>query len=564
MRPSRAVFFIGSLGGVMTDRIDHHSEPTGALTRRPGRQRRSGAVSLAARAALIVLALLTVAPSGFAQPAPAERPAAGQRQREEMEAGRENERLPAPVTTHHSLPAALGGQHYSATAGSIVLTDQAGRPTAEIAYVAYSLDGGDPATRPITFAFNGGPGAASAYLHFGALGPQRLAFGNQGDGPSKPPMLTDNPDTWLPFTDLVFVDPVGTGYSRFLRDDQELRREVWSVDGDIAVLSRFVARYLAENGRLRSPKLLAGESYGGFRVPKIAHALQGDYGIGVAGLYIISPVLDFGLRSGGLPLGSAARLPSLAAAARAAKGEPLTRDALADAERYALGDYIVDVLKGPRDTEAVQRIINKVADLTGLDRAFLTRFGGQPDLSSVAREIDRKGGRVASYYDALVTGADPSPWDADGQYDDPVLDASRAPLTSAAVDYMRRVLDYPVTRPYELLNGEVSRRWQWGSRRNAAEAMSDLRAALALDPALTVVVAHGFTDLVTPYLESQIALNRLPANLADPDRVRLEVMPGGHMFYTRDDSRAQLKASAERLVARVAGEATRNTEGQSP
>jgi carboxypeptidase C (cathepsin A) len=552
----------------MTDRIDNDSTPmgfSGVLAGSAGAGRASLA-GWAVRAAFVALTLIAVVPNGLAQPAPAGQAGQGvaQRQRENADAGQENERLPPPVTTHHVLPAALGGQRYAATAGSIVLSDEAGRPTVEIAYVAYNLEGQDATTRPITFAFNGGPGAASAYLHFGALGPQRLAFGNQGDGPSKPPTLVDNPDTWLPFTDLVFVDPVGTGYSRFLRDDQELRRQIWSVDGDIQVLSRFVARYLAENGRLRSPKLLAGESYGGFRVPKIAHALQGDFGVGVAGLYIISPVLDFGLRSGGLPLGSAARLPSLAAAARVARGETVTRDALADAERYALSEYIADVLRGPRDTAAVERIVNKVSDLTGLDRAFLARFGGQPDLNSIAHELERKEGRVASYYDALVTSTDPSPWEADGQFDDPVLDASRAPLTSAAVDYTRRVLDYPVTRPYELLNGEVSRRWSWGSGRQSAEAMDDLRAALALDPNLTVVVAHGFTDLVTPYLESQIALNRLPAPLAGPDRVRLEVMPGGHMFYTRDGSRAQLKASAERLVARVTGEGARDGEGPRP
>ncbi|MFC7398899.1 S10 family peptidase [Chelatococcus sp. GCM10030263] len=552
----------------MTDRIGSQSTSID-LSGVPARRRRAGRASAIAggmQAALISLTLISVVPQGLAQPAPAGQAGQGtaQRQRENADAGQENERLPAPVTTHHVLPASLGGQRYAATAGSIVLSDQAGRPTAEIAYVAYSLEGQDPTTRPITFAFNGGPGAASAYLHFGALGPQRLAFGNQGDGPSKPPTLVDNSDTWLPFTDLVFIDPVGTGYSRFLRDDQDLRRQIWSVSGDIQVLSRFVTRYLTENGRLRSPKLLAGESYGGFRVPKIAHALQGDYGVGVAGLYIISPVLDFGLRSGGLPLGSAARLPSLAAAARVMRGETVTREALADAEHYALSAYIADVLSGPRDTAAVERIISKVADLTGLDRAFLARFGGQPDLNSIAHELERKEGQVASYYDALVTGIDPTPWDVSGDFDDPVLDASRAPLTTAAVDYTRRVLDYPVTRPYELLNGEVSRRWSWGAGRQAAEAMSDLRAALALDPKLTVVVAHGFTDLVTPYLESQIALNRLPATLTDPDRVRLEVMPGGHMFYTRDGSRAQLKASAERLVARVTGDAAREGEGPRP
>ena len=475
---------------------------------------------------------------------------AGQRQqRQPAEPG--DQRLPAPVTTSHSLPAALGSLKYQATAGSIVLSDQAGRPTVEIAYVAYVLEGQDPATRPIAFAFNGGPGAASAYLHFGAMGPQRLAFGNQGDGPSSPPILTDNPETWLPFTDLVFVDPVGTGYSRFLREDQDLRQQFWSVNGDIASLSRFVTRYLTENDRLRSPKVLVGESYGGFRVPKIARALQGDYGVGINGLYIISPVLDFNLKADGLPFSTAARLPSLVAAARAAKGEAITREALAEVEAYALGDYLVDALKGPRDRAAMARILDRVQTLTGLDRDFLSRSGGQPDMTSVARELGRPRSEVASYYDALISGLDPAPSAPRASFDDPVLDASMAPLTSAAVDYTRRVLKYEVSRPYELLNGEINRRWSWGNRREGPEAASDLNAAMALDPALMVVVTHGFTDLVTPYLESRLVLDRLPATVANPERLRLEVVPGGHMFYTRDDSRKALRDSAARLFTAV-------------
>ncbi|MBS7699118.1 MULTISPECIES: peptidase S10 [unclassified Chelatococcus] len=475
----------------------------------------------------------------------------GQRQQRQASSEPADLRLPAPVTTSHSLPAALGSLKYKATAGSIVLNDQAGRPTAEIAYVAYVLDGQDPATRPIAFAFNGGPGAASAYLHFGAMGPQRLPFGNQGQGPSSPPILTDNPETWLPFTDLVFVDPVGTGFSRFLREDQDLRQQFWSVSGDVASLSRFVTRYLTENDRLRSPKVLVGESYGGFRVPKIARALQGDYGVGINGLYIISPVLDFNLKAEGLPFSTAARLPSLVAAARAAKGEPLTREGLAEVEAYALGDYLVDVLKGPRDKAAVARIVDKVHQLTGLDRDFLARAGGQPDMTDVARELGRPRSEVASYYDALITGLDQDPWATRASFDDPVLDASMAPLTSATVDYTRRVLNYEVNRPYELLNGEINRRWSWGTRREGPEAARDLRAAMALDPSMTVVVTHGFTDLVTPYLETRLVLDRLPPTIANPERLRLEVVPGGHMFYTRDDSRKALRDSAERLFKAV-------------
>lgn len=515
--------------------------------------------TLAALAWTVAIAGLAAAPV-WAQRAPAqgaqaeqqagERAAPERREAERPPAGeRDGLRLPPPVTTAHTLALKDRTLRYTATAGSLALRDQDGRALAEIGYVAYGLDDTDAARRPITFAFNGGPGASSAYLHFGALGPKRLAFGNEGDGPSTPPVLVDNAETWLDFTDLVFVDPVGTGYSRFVATGEDVRRRMWSVDGDIEALARFVTNYLTQAGRLASPKVLVGESYGGFRVPKLAQALQTTHGVGVSGLVMISPVLDFTFLADSAvsPLPSVARLPAFAASALEARGQgPVTRETLAEAERYAAGDYVLDFLKGPRDKPAVTRMVDRVTALTGLERSLVARFDGRIDMRSFVRELYRDKERVGSLYDGTVTGLDPEPRAARSRFDDAVLDASVAPLTSAAIGYLYETLNWRPQGRYQLLNHEVSSRWNWGSGRNAPEAFGDLRSALALDKNLSAIVVHGFTDLVTPYFGSKLVLDQLPA-LGGGERVRLDVFPGGHMFYTRAASRAALHASVRSL-----------------
>ena len=206
--------------------------------------------------------------------------------------------LPADVTSEQHV--ALPGRtlKYHVTAGSLPMLNAKGEHKADIFYIAYVLDTGKPAAdRPITFAFNGGPGASSAYLHIGALGPLRLEFGNDGDSPSTPPRLSDNPDTWLDFTDLVFIDPVGTGYSSTLTNSDEDNKAYWGVSQDVDSLSNFIAHYLTKTGRLTSPHYLVGESYGGIRGPKIAHHLQTREGVGINGIVLLSPALDYSFLS---------------------------------------------------------------------------------------------------------------------------------------------------------------------------------------------------------------------------------------------------------------------------
>lgn len=455
--------------------------------------------------------------------------------------------LPADVSARENAVTADDTLTYNVRVEAVPLFDPKGEKQAEIVVTAYSLDRVKPEGRPITYVFNGGPGAASAFLNFGALGPKRMAFGNEGNTPSDPPALVDNAETWLSFTDLVFVDPVGTGYSRTVGGADT--GSFWSVDGDADTLSRVIAKHLASKDRLASPVYLAGESYGGFRIPKIARRLQGRDGVGVRGLVAISPVLDFAIRDGeqNSPITWMNALPSMVATAREAKG-PVDRTDLADAEAYATGPFLADLMKGPRDRDAVDRMSAKVSELTGLDPEFVKRLGGRVDARSFVRELRRGDGKVGSMYDANVTAFDPNPAQARGQFDDPVLDGALAPLTRVAVDFYSRELGYRVDRRYELISQEVNRGWRWGGGQSLPESASDLREALALDPKLKVLVAHGTTDLVTPYMESKMVLDQLPA-FGDAGRVKLEVYPGGHMFYTRDASRVAFTKEVKAFYA---------------
>lgn len=458
----------------------------------------------------------------------------------------EAQKLPAASVTRHTV--ALPGRtlSFTATAGSLTLTDPQGASQAEIAYVAYTRDDTQKEARPVTFAVNGGPGASSAYLNLLAIGPWRLSLDGPTISPSAPPAPAPNAETWLDFTDLVFIDPPGTGYSRVTGGDQ-VRERFYSVQGDIDGLAAFVMRWLKENDRLPSPKFFAGESYGGFRGPLLAQKLQSDQGVGFSGLVLVSPVLDFAWIDQDVsdPWAMAARLPSLAAAALARKG-PVTREALKDAEVYASSEYLVDLVQGLRDKEAVERVSKRVSELSGLDLTLTRRLAGRIDMRTLQRELRRSSAEIVSAYDTNVATADPDPTANASRFEDPVLDAMTAPLTSAMVDHLTRVLNYKAEGRYSLLNGSVNQAWRWGGGRDAPESVSELRQALALDGKLRVLVVHGFTDLVTPYYASQLLLNQIP-NLGPQPRVALKVYEGGHMFYSRQDSRQAFRNDVQRL-----------------
>lgn len=454
--------------------------------------------------------------------------------------------LPSVSVTHHTIDLAGRTLHFTATVGALRKLDDAGAPQYDMVLTAYTLDGADYRKRPVTFAFNGGPGTASAFLQLGTLGPWRLPIDGEATAPSAPPVVQPNDDTWLDFTDLVFVDPVGTGFSRFVSQNEELKKRIWSIEGDVDSLGETIRRWIAENGRATSPKFILGESYGGIRGPRLVRELQSGQGIGVDGLILVSPALEIQRGGGAIDaLVWATLLPSMTAAAREAHG-PVDRASLADVERYAEGDYLHDLLLGTRDAAAIGRIVDRVTDFTGLDRSLVALRAGRIDSTTFVRTIHRGSGEQTSFYDSTVGGPDPFPNSLFSNHPDPITEALRAPLTEAILDLGKHELNWlPADHPYELSNSTTNRQWDFG--RNSPEAVSALRTALALDRRMKVLVAHGTTDLVTPYFRTRLMLNQIPATVASDDRLRFEVYPGGHMFYARDASRRAFRDAAEAL-----------------
>ncbi len=449
-------------------------------------------------------------------------------------------------SSEHSVVLPGGPLRFTAAVQTIRLVNDAGAAQADIVATSFTAEG---TNRPVTFALNGGPGASSAWLNLGALGPWRLPFSGTAPGatpsPAASPTLVDNAETWLAFTDLVFIDPAGTGWSRVLGGD-DARRRLFSVEGDVSSLAEAMRRWLEANGRVASPKFIVGESYGGFRGPRLVRALRQEQGIGVAGLVLVSPVLDFGGRSNDLdPLNWVARLPSMAAVARAAE----SRAAVQDAEGYAATDYLLDLVRGEADAAAVDRASARVAALTGLDPARVRRQAGRPDIGTFLRERGPPG-RLASAYDATLSIPDPFPAAAGNQVPDPLLAGLRAPLTSAAlVMYAQRLGWRPEGQPgarYDVLDEGVNRAWDYG-RGDRPESLSSLRFSLALDPRFQVLVVHGLYDLVTPYFASKLLLDQIPP-IGPAERVGLRAYAGGHMFYSLDASRAAFTADGRRMI----------------
>src|SRR5215217_3776985 len=425
-----------------------------------------------------------------------ERPAAEERARGEGQGGQRrpeaapaSRRLPPDSITQHTLELPGRSLRFTATAGSLPVVDQGGQLQAEIGVASYTLNGAEPATRRVAFALNGGPGAASAYLHLLVLGPWRLPLDGPSISPSAATALVPNAETWLDFTDLVFIDPVDTGYSRAAGSSEDIRNRYFNIEGDVGTLSAVITRWLRQNNRLTSPKFLIGESYGGFRAPRIAHELQKDVGVGLNGIVMLSPVLDFGWFSQPrhAPWVHAVRLPSYVAAATEGR-TPLTRDMLRETETYAAGDYLVDLTRGLQDKAAVERVVGKVAALTGIDSALARRMAGRTDMNAFQHALGAPG-RVVSAYDTGISGYDPEPTAVLSRFEDPLLTAMTAPLTSAIVDHLARTLNWKVSDArYNLLNGSVNGQWRWGRGRRQPEAVGDLRQALALDGKLRLLV----------------------------------------------------------------------------
>lgn len=499
-------------------------------------------------------------------------------------------------TTQHTLTTPQGMVPYLAEAQWQVLYDH-DQPVAELFYVAYTVESADAPSRPLTFVVNGGPGAASAYLHMGALGPKRVCFQANGGLPKPPVRVEDNLETWLPFTDLVFIDPIGTGFSRALPKPknhetqdaphseppkakapvdapvtpaeattpaaaaQAQAKIFWSLDRDLKALGDFIQRYLSAQHRWLSPIFIAGESYGGFRVAKLARSLQQDFGVGLNGVVIISPVLEFDLLYGtDYSLANwAVTIPSMAAAA-VHHGRVSTEDSpeahAAKAETFARQTLIPALALGNLALEADrQRVYGDLAALIGLPVEVVQRHRGRVDIGTFARELLKDQTRLLGLYDASVTAIDPFPNRPLNDGTDPTLEGLDRLFTGAINHHLRSTLGIATPLTYHLLNYEVFKAWTFltdqSEKQGFVGAMDDLRVAMALNPHMQVVINHGIYDLVTPYFSSNLLMDLMPLSPGLRPNLSLRHFKGGHMFYTWEDSRQQWQRSMAAFYQRA-------------
>jgi carboxypeptidase C (cathepsin A) len=446
---------------------------------------------------------------------------------------------PLPPEAHTAQSIVLDGKplHYTVTVGAYPVRDGEGKVAGQVVVTAYTVDG---ANRPVTFAFNGGPGASSVYLNFGAIGPKHLDAGNEGASPSDPTTLIDNQGTWLDFTDLVFIDPIGTGFSRSQVPEAETKKLFYSTVPDIQYLSRVVYDWLVKNDRLSSRKYLVGESYGGFRGPRITHYLQSQLGVALNGVVLVSPYLNPSIENDGdiSPLPWMMTLPSITAA-HLEREKKLTPEAMADVIAYTQGEYATTLLKGRADDAATQKMIAKVTEMTGLDPSFVKYSGGRIETGAYLREVHREEGKLGSVYDSNVTSFDPFPFAPEQRANDPILASIVAPLTTAMVDFVTRTVGWKVDARYNALSFDVNRLWDRDEELRQG-SVPDLREAVAADPKLRVTIVHGWNDLSCPFMGSVLTVDQMPV-MGDPSRVTVHEFPGGHMFYTRNDSRLALR-----------------------
>lgn len=449
--------------------------------------------------------------------------------------------LPAfPADAHVRQSTKVDGRtlNYTVTVGSLPVRDEKGTITGEVVFTAYTVPGKN---RPVTFAVNGGPGASSVYLNFGAIGPKKVNFGVEGDNPSDPATLHDNPGTWLGFTDLVFIDPVGTGFSRALVDDKKATKLFYSTDNDIHYLSRIIYDWLVKSGRMESRKYLVGESYGGFRGPRITAYLQTQLGVALNGVVLLSPYLDPAASDDEnvSPLPWMLTLPSIVAANFEREHKTLTPELMAPIIDYTRGTYASTLMKGRSDPAATNAMIKKVTDLTGLDPMFVKRSGGRLETQAYLREVFRSEGKLGSRYDSNVTAWDPFPYAPHQLTGDPILNGIVAPTTTAMVNFVTQTVGWKYSGRYNALSYKVNRLWHEDKDANLG-SVKQLHEAVASDGSLRVLIAHGWNDLSCPFMASVLIVDQMPA-MGDPTRVQVKEYPGGHMFYSRPDSQSALR-----------------------
>jgi carboxypeptidase C (cathepsin A) len=464
--------------------------------------------------------------------------------------------------------ATIGGEtfNYTATAGRFLLTEEEGEKKASFFFVSYTRNEvADPTERPVVFAFNGGPGSASVWLHLGLLGPRRVYLDDQGNQTPPPGRMVANEESILDVADLVFIDPVSTGFTRAIPGKEA--SSFYHFTRDIEMVGRFIRLYLNRFGRWASPKYLIGESYGTTRSAGLARHLLERYGMYLNGVILISSVLNFQTlaldkesrgfhRGNDLPY--VLYLPSYTAAAwyhhkldDELQDLPLP-DVLAEAETFASGDYTAALWQGDRlPEEERSRTAAEIARLTGLSPEFVERSDLRIEKYHFLKELLRSDGYTIGRIDSRYRGVD--------RYivgsmleNDPSIDATLGSYAAMFNDYVRRELGYESDLPYEILNPDVNKEWSYEDFQNAYVDVSEaLRSTMARNPHMRVFVASGYFDMATPYFATDYTIHHL--GLRETDRIIERRYEAGHMMYVHRASRERLRADLESFLRDQSG-----------
>ncbi|HKB57832.1 MAG TPA: hypothetical protein VKC51_09595 [Lacunisphaera sp.] len=467
---------------------------------------------------------------------------------------KEKEKEPVLSVTEHEL--AIGGKviKYRATAGYLVLKDDKDKPRANIFFVAYTkVDEPDAAKRPLMFSFNGGPGSSSVWLHMGALGPKRVIMTDKGDSLPPPYKWQDNEFSWLDETDLVFIDPVSTGYSRAAKDVDA--KQFHGFTGDIESVADFIRLWTTRNQRWASPKFLVGESYGTTRAAGLSDYLQQKYNLYLNGIILISSIMNFetALFAPGNDLPYQLFLPTYTAAAfyhGKLKGD-LAKDlptSVGRAKEFAAKDYTLALMQGDAlPAPERDRIAKELSALTGLSLDFITKQNLRVNIFQFVTELRRDENRTIGRLDSRFTGIAPGAGGDGGiggvaGFFDPSLEAINGGYTNAFNDYARRELKYENDLPYEILTGNVQP-WSYANAQNQyLNVAQTLKSAMTKNTFLKVWIANGYYDLATPLYATDYTVRHMGLDPAIQKNISLTYYEAGHMMYIHLDSMKKLKA----------------------
>ncbi len=467
------------------------------------------------------------------------------------------------VQTKHHIT--LNGEtfSYTVTTGTIVLKQESEKdgasegekPKASFFFVAYTRDGVEnAASRPLTFSFNGGPGSSSVWLHLGVLGPRRVVMTDIGDLPAPPYKLTENEFSLLDVSDLVFIDPVGTGYSRAVTGEKD--REFHNLKKDIESVGDFIRIYTTRYGRWLSPKFLIGESYGTTRAAGLSGYLQERHGMYLNGIMLVSSILDFATAEfqPGHDLPYILFLPTYTATAwyhkrLDAKLQADLRKTLREVEEFALNDYALALLQGDAlPVKERKRIVKKLARYTGLSAEYIERANLRLEILHFTKELLRDEQRAVGRLDSRFRGIERDQTGAMIE-NDPSYSNIIGPYTAALYDYVRGELKFESDLPYEILSLKVNAQWSFGEHENRYVNVADtLRAAMNINPHLKIFVANGYYDLATPYFATAYTFNHLALDESLRRNVAMTYYEAGHMMYIHLPSLAQLKRDLAEFV----------------